>query len=148
MSVYPRDPFSAFRREMDQLFDNFLAPLDARSGQGALQTGWPSIDVHETDTAYTVTAELAGLEAKDVEVNLRDNILTLSGEKRQDQSSEDGGRSWTERFYGRFERVIPFEAEVDADKIEATYHNGVLKITLPKNAEARDKTRKIEIKPN
>jgi HSP20 family protein len=148
LSGYPRDPFSIFRREMDQLFDNFLAPVDARSGQSALQTAWPSVDVHENDAAYTVTVEVPGLDPKEVEVNLRDNMLIVSGEKRQEQTSEDGGRTWTERTYGRFERVVPLETEVDADKIEATHHNGVLKIALPKNAEARNKTRKIAIKSN
>jgi HSP20 family protein len=149
VSTYSRDPFSVFRREMDQLFDEFLTPF---GGRGAVarggRTAWPSIDVEETETAYTVAAELPGVDPKDVDLNLRDNILTISGEKTQEQKSEEGGRSWTERSYGRFERSIPFEAEIDADRIEAGYRNGVLTVTLPKNAQAREKSRKIDIKPN
>ncbi len=144
----PRDPFSVFRREMDQLFDEFLAPAGARTSQFSARSAWPSVDVHENDTAYTVTAEVPGMEAKDVELNLRDNALTLSGEKHQEQSSEEGGRSWTERSYGRFERTIPFGAEIDPDRIEASCRNGILTVTLPKNAQSREKSRKIEIKPN
>jgi HSP20 family protein len=148
VSAYPRDPFSVFRREMDQLFDEFLAPAGARSSQLGARAKWPSIDVHEADDAYTVTAEVPGMDARDVELNLRDNALTLSGEKQQERKSDEGGRSWTERSYGRFERTIPFETEIDADRIEASCRNGVLTVTLPKNAKAREKSRKIEIKPN
>jgi HSP20 family protein len=148
VSAYPRDPFSVFRREMDQLFDEFLAPAGARSSQLGARANWPSIDVHEADDAYTVTAEVPGMDARDVELNLRDNALTLSGEKQQERKSDEGGRSWTERSYGRFERTIPFETEIDADRIEASCRNGVLTVTLPKNAKAREKSRKIEIKPN
>lgn len=148
-----RDPFTSFRREMDRLFDDFFTPAEARSfaaaGTPAAELSvWPSLEVHETDQAYTVTAELPGIDPKDVDLNLKDNALTLSGEKRSERNQEDeGGRRYTERSFGRFSRTIPFETEVDADKVEATCHNGVLKITLPKNAQARDKTRKIEIKP-
>jgi HSP20 family protein len=84
---------------------------------------------------------------KDVEVGLRDNVLTLTGEKRQEHKEGDGGRAYVERSYGRFERAIPLDLEVDADKVEATFKNGVLTVSLPKNPQARDKTRKIEIKP-
>jgi HSP20 family protein len=152
VSPFGRDPFTSFRREMDRLFDDFftpaLAPAEGRSfasgNGGAL---WPSLDVRETEQAYEVTAELPGLEQKDVELTLRDNALVLTGEKRQERNEEDGGRRWSERSFGRFERVVPLDAEVDADKVEAGFRNGVLKVTLPKNPKAQDKTRKIEIRP-
>jgi len=150
VTPFVRDPFTSFRREVDRLFDDFFAPAEARSfGAPAAATSgaWPSIDVNETDQAYTVTAEAPGLEEKDVELNLRDNVLTISGEKRQEHKEGDGGRTYVERFYGKFQRTIPFEAEVDADKVQATFKNGVLSVSLPKNPQARDKTRKIEIKP-
>jgi HSP20 family protein len=148
LSPFGRDPFTSFRHEMDRLFDDFFAPAEQRSfggnGGGLLR---PSVDVAESDQAYTVTAELPGLEQKDVELNLRDNALTLSGEKRQETSESDGGRSYTERSFGRFERVIPLPEEVDADRVAATFKNGVLKVTLPKNPKAQEKARRIEIKP-
>jgi HSP20 family protein len=148
LSPFGRDPFTSFRHEMDRLFDDFFTPTEQRSfGGDAGVTLRPSVDVAETDQAYTVTAELPGLEQKDVELNLRDNALTLSGEKRQESHEENGGRSYTERSFGRFERVIPLPEEVDADRVEANFKNGVLKVTLPKNPKARDKTRRIEIKP-
>lgn len=149
LPAFGRDPFSAFRREMDQLFDTFFAPPEARSFASPEMMAAavrPNIDVHETEQAYTVTAELPGIDQKDVELNLNDNILTLRGEKRSERVEEDGGRRYSERSFGRFERTIPFPAEVDAEHVEASYENGVLKVVLPKNAQARDKTRRIEIR--
>jgi HSP20 family protein len=146
------DPFASFRREMDRLFDDFFTPAEPRSfaaqggGSGRGLGVWPSLEVSETEQAYTVSAELPGLDPKDVQIELRDNALTISGEKRSERNEEDGGRRYSERSFGRFERTVPLEAEVDADKVEASCQNGVLKITLPKNAQARDKTRRIEIK--
>jgi HSP20 family protein len=148
VAPYSRDPFSAFRREMDQLFDNFFAPSRSRNGERELAGSWPSVDVQETDAAYSVTAERPGLDANDVEVNLRDSCLTISGEKRREERGENAHSFWSERSFGRFERTIPFDVEIDADRIEAGYKNGVLTVTLPKSEQAQDRTRKIEIKPN
>jgi len=155
LSLYgSRDPFSSFRREMDRLFEDFFAPIEGRSfapaqGQNGSQqlALWPQIDLNETEKAYMVTAELPGIDPNDVELNLKDNALIISGEKRSERNEEDQGRRYSERSFGRFERAIPFETEVDADRVEAKCNNGVLTITLPKNAQAHDKSKKIEIKP-
>jgi HSP20 family protein len=144
-----RDPFTSFRRQMDRLFDDFFAPFESTAGEGAALAPigrWPSLDVDETDQAYKVTAELPGLEQKDVEVNLRDNVLTISGEKREERNEGEGGRHYTERTFGRFERAIPFNVEIDADKVQAKFKNGVLTIELPKNPKAREKMHRIEVK--
>jgi len=143
-----RDPFMNFRREMDRLFDDFFTPAEPRSFGAASSQSMvtPSIDVHETDQAYIVSAELPGIDPKDVELDLRDNTLTLRGEKRSERKEEDAGRRYSERSFGRFERTIPLAAEVDADNVEARFENGVLKVTLPKNVKVRDKIRRIEIK--
>lgn len=148
VSPLSRDPFFSFRREMDRLFDDFLAPVagEGRSFAAQAQGLTPSVDVDETEAAYTVTAELPGLAEKDIELSLADNALTLSGEKRSERNEEDGGRRYSERTYGRFTRTIPFEAEIDAERVEATCSNGVLKVTLPKNPKARDKSRRIEVR--
>jgi HSP20 family protein len=146
---FTRDPFASFRREMDRLFDDFFAPAETRSFASPAQAGgavWPSIDVHEGDQAYTVTAELPGIDLKDIELQLHDNALTIRGEKRSERKEDEGGRRYSERSFGRFERTIPFSTEVDADHVEAACDNGVLKITLPKNARAREATRRIEIR--
>ncbi len=140
-----RDPFTSFRREMDRLFDDFFSPAEPRSFGGG-GVSWPTLDVEETDQAYTVKAEVAGLDQKDIKLELRDNVLELSGEKRDERKDETDGRTYSERFYGSFHRSIPLQSEVDADKVEATFKNGLLTVVLPKNDQARDKTRRIEIK--
>jgi HSP20 family protein len=151
LTPFGRDPFSSFRHEMDRLFDDFFAPV---TGEGrnfttpaqAAALIRPSIDVDETEQAYRVSAELPGLTEKDVELNLRDNVLTISGEKRTEREEEKGGRRYAERTFGRFERTIPFPTEVDAERIDAVFRNGVLTVTLPKSEKAQDKTRRIEVR--
>jgi HSP20 family protein len=150
ISPLTRDPFTSFRREVDRLFDDFFNPAEARSfgSPPALAAAvWPSLDVDETEQGYRVTAELPGLDLGDVQLNLSDNVLTISGEKRSETRDEKGGRTYSERSYGRFQRAIPLDAEIDADKVEARFKNGVLTVELPKNPRAQDKTRKIDIKP-
>ena len=152
LTPFGRDPFASFRREMDRLFDDFFTPAPAEGrnfGAPAAQAAAimrPSIDVDETDQAYTVTAELPGLSEKDIQLNLRENTLTISGEKKSERNEAQGGRRYSERSFGRFERSIPFPAEVDADRVDAAFRDGVLTVTLPKNEKAQDKTRRIEIR--
>ncbi|HET6969675.1 MAG TPA: Hsp20/alpha crystallin family protein [Phenylobacterium sp.] len=147
---YGADPFSSFRREMDRLFEDFLTPAtEGRSfGAAAGSTAMlrPDIDVEENEQAYVVSAELPGLSEQDIELNLHDNALTISGEKKSERKEEKAGRRYTERSFGRFERTIPFPAEVDSDRVDASFRNGVLTVTLPKNEKARDKTRRIEVR--
>lgn len=151
LTRYGGDPFSTFRDEMDRLFDDFFAPArrEGRAFTGQPQAPTllrPSIDVDETEQAYQVSAELPGLSEKDVELTLHDNALTISGEKRTEREDDKGGRRYAERSFGRFERTIPFPHEVDADRVDAVFRNGVLTVTLPKNEQARDKTRKIAVR--
>ncbi|MFI5012882.1 MAG: Hsp20/alpha crystallin family protein [Hyphomicrobiales bacterium] len=141
-----QEPFNSLQREMNRLFEDFWGGLGPRlpssTGMNLLS---PSVDVHETDPAYRVTVELPGLNEEDVEINLRDNSLIISGEKKSEHEEKEDGRHYSERSYGRFQRVIPFAAEVDADKVQAMFQKGVLTIDLPKNAKAQDKTRRIQI---
>ena len=154
MTPFGRDPFASFRYEMDRLFDDFFAPVAgegrnfAPAAQPTAALLRPSIDVDETDQAYRVSAELPGLAEKDVELNLRDNALTISGEKRSEREEEKGGRRYAERSYGRFERTIPFPTEIDAERVDAVFKNGVLTVTLPKHEKAQEKTRRIEVRPH
>jgi HSP20 family protein len=108
-----------------------------------LAASWPHVDVVETDKEVTVTAELPGMEEKEVELLLEDGVLTLKGEKRAE--TEDKDRQFSERYYGRFERRISLDAEVQADKVQARFKNGVLTVTLPKDPEAQSKARCITI---
>jgi HSP20 family protein len=101
------------------------------------------MDVEETDREYRVTAELPGLEERDVEVLLQDGLLTVRGGKKLE--SENRNRTYSERFYGRFERQITLDRDVDEGAVKATFKNGVLTVTVPKSARAVERSKRIPI---
>jgi HSP20 family protein len=143
-------PFQAMQRDMDRFFGDFFGGefgLSPWSGFGeSLGAFSPQVDVKETDQEIKVLAELPGLDEKDVEVSLNRDRLTISGEKKQE--TEDKGENYyrMERSYGAFKRSIPLTTEVEADKVEASFKNGVLTVTLPKTAEAQRQTKRIPVK--
>jgi len=141
------NPFLALHREMNRLFDDVfrgfdLAPFgfDRRFDR---TFGWPNIEVNDTDTELKVTAELPGMDEKDVDLELAHGVLAIKGEKRTETQDKD--RQFSERYYGRFERRIPVE-DIDEDKVSASFRNGVLTVTLPKLAQARRPVKRITIK--
>jgi len=137
-------PLLSLHREMNRLFDNVfrgfgvppLAGLDRAAG-------WPHVELGETDREIRVTAELLGLDEKDVEITVEDGALTLRGEKRSEV--EDKDRGYTERSYGRFERRIGLPQGIDRDQAGATFRNGVLTVTLPKTDAANENVRRIPV---
>lgn len=135
-------PVMNLHREMNRLFDDMLRSFDDSRFFGG-RGGWPSLDVEETDQEYRVTAELPGLEERDVEVLLQDGLLTVRGEKKIE--SESRNPTYSERFYGRFERQISLDRDVDEDAVSATFKNGVLTVTVPKSARAAERTKRIPI---
>jgi len=137
-------PLSRLRDEIDSLFGRFFggwsAPLDWGQGQ---QRFW-DMDVQETDREILVRAEAPGFEAKDFDIHVSGNTLTISAEHKEEAEQAQGTyRTW-ERRYGRFQRSVPLPAAVNADQVEATYRNGVLELRLPRAEEAR--RRRIEVK--
>ena len=136
-------PFFTLRREMDRLFDDAFRGFGLTSFGGNNGMGWPHVEVVEQDKEVRVIAELAGLEEKDVQVQVDDGVLTLRGEKRTEIDDQD--RRYSERFYGRFERRIALPAEVDDERASATFRNGVLTVTLPKTERARQNVKRIPI---
>jgi HSP20 family protein len=139
-------PFLTLHREMNRLFDDVfrgfdLAPLGG-SRLSERVMGWPNIEVSETDKDVKVTAELPGLDEKDVEVELANGVLAIKGEKKTE--TEDKERRFSERYYGHFERRIPVE-DVDQDKVSASFKNGVLTVTMPKTAQAQSNVKRIAI---
>lgn len=138
-----RSPFVQFRREMDRLFDDFFrAPLFSGGAFGNASLGWPSLEVKEADDQVTITAELPGLNEKDVDLTVHDGVLTLRGEKKSEHQDKD--RGWSERYYGRFERSIALPDGTDESKCEADFRDGVLTVRMPKSQEA-SRGRKIPI---
>ena len=138
------DPFTSLRREMDELFEDFL-------GNGLAR--WPStdrlappLDVGEDDKAITVTAELPGVEEKDIDVSLTDDLLTIRAQKSAESERKDDRVHMSERSYGSYSRSIRLPFGVDEAKVEAGFKNGVLTVTLPKPPEVQRSAKKIEVK--
>jgi len=103
-----------------------------------------SFDVSQTEKELIVKAEVPGMDKKDININLSDGLLTISGEKKQEKEEENEKYHFVERSYGKFSRTMRLPAEVETDKADATYKDGVLKVTLPKSEATKPK--KIEVK--
>jgi len=145
-------PFLTLHREMNRLFDDVFNRLDpgvpsllARSPSWS-GGSWPSLEVNASDNEVRISAELPGMEEKDVEVLVDGDVLTIRGEKKSE--AEGQGRRISEWYYGRFERSIGLPFEVEDDKAEASFKNGVLTVTLPKSAKAQEKAKRIAFKSN
>lgn len=136
------NPFISLQREIDRLFTDFTSNFPA-FGNGRADL-LPSMDVTETDKDIEITAELPGLEEKDVQINISDNLLTIRGEKKAEKEEKDKNYRLVERSYGSFERTLQLPAGINADAIKASIAKGVLKVTVPKPAAAQAK--KIEVK--
>ncbi len=138
-----RGEFSGFRTEIDRLFDRFSEGWPFRS---ATEEGFwaPSLDLSETAKEVIVKAELPGMDPKDIDVSVHGDVLSLRGERKKEEGERGENFHRIERSYGSFARSITLPSEVDAAKVNATYKDGVLKITLPKTKAAARK--KIEVK--
>ncbi len=132
--------FENFRREMDDLFEQFLGP---NAGQ-EMAVFAPRTNIAETEKAYEITVDLPGVKPEEVSVELKEGCLWITGERKQEREEEGKTYHRIERVYGQFRRVIPLEAPTDPDKIQAEYKDGVLRITLPKDEAAQPK--KIPVK--
>jgi HSP20 family protein len=142
-------PFENLRREIDQLFDNFHVGFWRTPSMPALfdtQTGEaPAVDFAEHEKAYEVTAELPGLDAGDIDVKFAHNTLTISGEKREETEEKKKDYYLSERRFGAFQRALQLPDGIDADKIEAKFEKGVLKVSLPKTEKAQNHEKKIAV---
>ncbi len=154
----PFQPFHGFRREvdslhrdMDRLFEDFMRGSFYRPFM-QMPEAWnlgdvsPTVDVNEDEKAFRVAVELPGMDDKDIDVTLSEGLLTIRGEKKQEQ--EEKGKEFyrKERTFGSFRRALPIPGDVDETKIEASFKKGVLTILLPKTEEARRKVRHINVK--
>jgi HSP20 family protein len=150
-AMWPGASFGDFRKQMDDLVENFFGrPFGVHTGTDiAFPNGngmiSPAIDVSENDKTITLTAELPGMEEKDVDLTVRNGVMTLKGEKKYEHKEEKEDTHVMERRYGSFQRIMTLPDSVDQNRIEAKFDKGVLKVTMPKTAEAKSKARKIAI---
>ncbi len=134
----------SLHRELDKLFGDFLGNAAA---PGETTRQWqPRLNIAETEQAYLISAELPGVEEKDITLELHDGLLSLSGKREQKSEGKSINYHRLESFYGEFFRQFQLPETVQADKVEAKFKNGVLEITVPKLAEIKPAPRKISIK--
>jgi HSP20 family protein len=147
------DVWQSFRSEMDRLFGSgFGFPSLRRmfdiepAWRSSFSFSTPAIDMSEDEKAYKISAELPGIDAKDIDVSVSGDMLVLKGEKRQEKEEKDKNYHFSERAYGSFQRAFELPGSVDRNKIAADFSKGVLTITLPKTTEAQRPVKKIEVK--
>ena len=138
------NPLLSLQREVEDVFENFTRGWPAFRSTELATDLVPSTDVVETDKEIQITAELPGLEEKDVQVNFADNVLTIKGEKKAQKEEKDKNYRLVERSYGSFSRSIELPSDVDAGAIKASISKGILTVVIPKPAPAQVK--KIEVK--
>ena len=153
--------FSDLRDEMDNLFEDFFPGTGVGPRRRRRRMGWwrhggehagavsiPNIDVVDKQDEIKLSAELPGMDEQDIEVQVTDGVLTLSGEKKEEteEGDKDGDYYMSERSFGSFRRTVRLPDGIDQDKIDAHFKNGVLTVHLPKTPEAQVPTRRIEVK--
>jgi HSP20 family protein len=136
-SIFSTEPFGTLREEFDQLLSNWFSSADTSI---AFPTFAPLLDMNETDGAYEVKLDLPGVKANEINVQVSENVLTISGERKCEKASEKdkaGTPHHIERYHGTFSRSIVLPSAVNQEKIDAQYHDGVLTVTLPKTEGAK-----------
>ena len=147
MNIVPWKPFdelTTLRREMDSLWDRFF-PETPFHERYVTHEWLPSIDLKETKDKLIVKAELPGLDTKDIELTLAEDILTIRGEKKEEKETKDEHHFFVERYAGAFERRVKLPTLVKTERVDATFDKGVLTINLPKSEEAKKKEIKINV---
>jgi HSP20 family protein len=140
-------PFALLRKEMDSLFENFWRGFETEPiAGGRLGSFAPKVDIIEGEKALTVTAELPGMDEKDIDVSLTRDSLTIRGEKKEEKEEKTKDYYRMERSFGSFARTIPLPVEIDTEKVEAQFKKGILTVSLPKTEKALTETKKIEVK--
>jgi HSP20 family protein len=157
-SMFAWHPVESLRREVDRLFEDFnhgAWHLPSRRWPFDIEPAWhrlsslkivPAVDIAEKEKTFEICAELPGMQQRDVEVSIANGVLRIKGEKKEQVEEKKKDYYLSERRYGSFERSFQVPDAVDVDRIEASFANGVLKMTLPKSAEAQKKEKKIEVK--
>jgi HSP20 family protein len=142
------DPFAAFRREIDRVFEDFSRGFASptRLPNGVWGAVTPLVDVTETDKDVVVTAELPGLDEKDFEVTLAGDVLTIRGEKKDEREQKSDNGYYMERNFGSFSRSLRLPFQASDETIEANFDKGLLTVRIPKPADVQSAVRKIDVK--
>ncbi|GBL11996.1 Hsp20/alpha crystallin family protein [Microcystis aeruginosa] len=149
MALIRWEPFrevESLQKEMNRLFDR-LVPTDVGNGEKVGLSFIPAAEMTETPEAVQLKLEIPGMEAKDLNVEVTADSLTINGERKSEIKTEEEGFTRTEFRYGKFHRVIPLPVQVDNTNVAAEYKDGVLSLTLPKAEEEKNKVVKVSVSP-
>jgi HSP20 family protein len=138
----PIREMESLQKEMNRLFDRFM---HAGNGGSKGITFKPSLEMEETAEAVHLKLEVPGMEAKDIDVQVAEDSVMITGERREETKTEEKGMVRSEFHYGKFERMIPLPVSVQNDKVTAEYKNGILSLTLPKSEEEKKKVVKVNL---
>lgn len=151
-------PMEKLRQQVDHLFEDFnrgsglsaignrLFDVEPLWERGSVGRGLPAVDIAEKDDSYEITAELPGIDQKDIEIKISNDSLIIKGEKKEEKEEKRKGYHLSERSYGSFQRVFSLPSGVNEEKIEAKFNKGVLSVSLPKKPEAIKKDKTVPIK--
>ncbi|MDB6057915.1 MAG: heat shock protein Hsp20 [Verrucomicrobiales bacterium] len=146
-TVTPFRRMTTLRDEIDHMFDRAFGQFFESPTQTQLGSGWvPGVDLYEDKDAFTVKCELPGMKKEEIDISLHEGFLTISGERKHEEQKTTGEVYRTERYEGRFSRSLSLPSKVNAEKINATYKDGVLTVVLPKAEEAKPKQIQVNIK--
>jgi HSP20 family protein len=146
MAIIRWDPFRdmvTIREKMNRLFEDAFTARGGDDKDITASTWMPAVDIFENENELVLTAEIPGIDEKDVEIKIEDNTLTLKGERKFEKETKEENYHRIERSYGSFYRAFTLPNYVDTDKVQAQHENGVLKISMPKREEVRPRTVKI-----
>jgi HSP20 family protein len=135
----------SLQRQMNRLFEDTLAPVSWGDFGGFGKV--PAAELNETDKAIEIKLEVPGLHAEDLDIEVTESAVSISGERKSETKEEKEGLTRSEFYYGRFERVIPLPAQVQGTEAKAEYKDGILSLTLPKVEVERPSAVKVEVKP-
>lgn len=136
----PRQEFNALSNQLNRLFDETLAPTNWEG-----LTRFPAAELTEADDAIHLKLEVPGLEAKDIDIQVTENAVSISGERKSETKTEEKGYTRSEFQYGKFQRVIPLPTHIQNTKVTAEYKDGILNLALPKKEEAKNTVVKVNL---
>ncbi|MBR8826897.1 MAG: Hsp20/alpha crystallin family protein [Gomphosphaeria aponina SAG 52.96 = DSM 107014] len=139
----PLSEIDRLQRHMNHLFDDFLAPNWRENNDILVHT--PAAEIHQTEEAVYLKLEVPGMEAKDLNIEVSKDSVSITGERKQETKSEENGTVRTEFRYGKFQRVIPLPVQVQNTDVQAEYKDGILNLTLPKAEEEKNKVVKVSL---
>jgi len=140
--IDPFDLVTDLQDDMNRLFSSSLR----RGPQSSIGEFLPSLEMKEDDNQFLLHLDIPGMERKDLDISVTGNTLTVKGERKEEENKKGKGYFYSERRYGSFQRSVELPTEVDADKVAASYKDGVLELVLPKSEKAKPKQIKVDVK--